>query len=137
MTRRAREATVHLLGSVGHAARLRSDYSRARSFYEKSLLLRREMGELHAIAQSLEDFAGLAVRQQQWERGAKRLGAAAAICARIGSSPPVAWRDESERAVTEARDVLGEEAFTAALAEGRTMTGEQSIAYTLGEAAAA
>src|SRR5207247_7997343 len=56
---------IHLLGGIGHAARQQDDYGRARALYQESLALRQEVGATHAMAQSLEDFAGLAGRQQQ------------------------------------------------------------------------
>ena len=44
------------------------------------------------------------------------------------------WVANHERYLTAVRAALGEEAFAAALAEGRAMTWEQAIEYALEEA---
>src|SRR5438094_7703499 len=62
------EHFVHALGALGHLARDEGDYARARSLYEESLALRRKTGNQEALAMSLEDFAVLAGREQQFER---------------------------------------------------------------------
>jgi predicted ATPase len=122
---------MHLLGAIGHAARHIGDYVRARALYQESLALRQEVRSTHAIAQSLEDFAGLAGRQQQWERAARLLGAAAAVFVDLGTAPPVAVAAEYRRTDRGARSALGEEAFAAAWAEGRAMTLDEAIAFAL------
>jgi hypothetical protein len=91
-------------------------------------------GPLFKIGQSLEDYAGLAARQQQWERAARLLGAAEGVCAKIGAAPPLAEREEYERAVRGAHAALGEAAFAAAWAEGRAMSLEQAMGAALEEA---
>ena len=128
-----KHSLMHMLGAIGHAARQQGDYGRARVLYQESLALRREVRNTHAIAQSLEDFAVLAGRQQQWERAARLLGAAEAVCADLGTALPVAIAAEYWRTVSDARGALGEEAFAAAWAEGGAMTLEQAIAYALEE----
>jgi tetratricopeptide (TPR) repeat protein len=125
------EATVHPLGALGHAARERGDYEWAATCYRRSMALRQEGGETLALAQSLEDFAGLAARQQQWERAARLLGATEGACIELEWTLPVGIPEEYKRAVEAARAALGEEAFAAAWAEGRAMTLDQAISYAL------
>jgi tetratricopeptide (TPR) repeat protein len=122
---------VHLLGSLGHLERAAGDYARATNFYHESLLLRQDMGDLLPIIYSLEDFAGLATEQGQYERAVRLLGAEETWAATIGRTPPVAYAAEYERTVTAARTVLNEEEFAAAWNEGRAMTLEQAIDYAL------
>jgi non-specific serine/threonine protein kinase len=122
---------MHMLGGIGHAARQQGDYGRARVLYQESLALRQEGRNTHAIAQSLEDFAGLAGRQQQWERAARLLGAAEAVCADLGTALPVAMAAEYWRTVRGARSALGEEAFAAAWAAGRALSLEDAIQFAL------
>ena len=91
------------------------------------------MGHQIALAQSLEDLAVLAGREQQAERAIRLLGAGEAFCETLGARPPVAVAEEYERTVAEGRAALGETAFAAAWAEGRAMSLEQAVAYALGE----
>jgi hypothetical protein len=83
------------------------------------------------IAQSLEDLAGLAARQEQWERAATLLGAAESVCVTMERTPPAASREEYERAIRGARAAVGEERFAAAWAEGRTMSLQQAVECAL------
>jgi hypothetical protein len=92
-----------------------------------------EVGGSLGIAQSLEDLASLAARQQQWKRAATLLGGAEGVCAAMGRTPPASAVDEYERAVHGAREALGEAAFAAAWAEGRAMSLNQAIAYALAD----
>jgi hypothetical protein len=108
-------------------ARDAGDFAQARSFYQESLLLRREMGHRIALAQSLEDFAVLAGRERQAQRAIRLLGAGEAFCETLGARPPVGVAAEYERTVWESRAALGEAAFAAAWAEGRAMSLEQVI----------
>jgi predicted ATPase/DNA-binding SARP family transcriptional activator len=131
----AREAIVRsawdLLGLMGHTARERGDYQQAAEYYRESLALRREAGNTLALAQALEDFAGLAARQEQWQRAARLLGAAEGVCAGIRATPPVAVAEEYEAAVRGARAALGEAVFAVAWEEGRAMAVEEAIAFAL------
>ena len=68
-------------------------------------------------------------------QGFSRLwGAAATLREVMSSLLPPAERDKQEREITAARERLGENAFAAAWAQGRTMTMEQAIEYALSEA---
>jgi tetratricopeptide (TPR) repeat protein len=125
--------TMHLLASRGHAARQHGDYSTAMALHRESLLLRQEQRDTYATAQSLEEFADLAARQQQWGRVVRLLGAAESVCAVIGAASPVAIAEEYESAGSGARAALGEEAFATVWADGRAMTLQQAIAYALAE----
>jgi non-specific serine/threonine protein kinase len=133
----ASEQLVHALGAMGHLERDEGNYGQARAYYQESLLMRRELGSLLALAQSLEDMAVLAGRLGEAERAIRLLGAEEEFCETLGARPPVAIAAEYERTVTEGRAALGEAAFAARWAEGRTLTLEQAIDYALGGAAGA
>jgi non-specific serine/threonine protein kinase len=87
-----------------------------------------------SLAQSLEDLAVLAGREQQSERAIRLLGAEEAFCETLGARPPVAFVAQYERTVAEGRAVLGEAAFAAAWAAGRAMSLEQAVEDALGDA---
>src|SRR5262245_30312478 len=98
---------IHALGHLGHVAREVGDYAQATSFYQE------QMGNVLTIACSLEDFAGLAGRQGQFERGA-----AEALYAIPDRTPPVAIAAEYECTVDAAHAALSEDAFAAAWKAG-------------------
>jgi hypothetical protein len=125
------EMVLHSLGALGHLAREQGDYEQCAAYYRESLALRRERGDRFAIAQSLEDFAGLAGRQDLHERAAWLLGAADALCQELGKRLPVAVAEEYERTTQRARTVLEDAAFAAAWEVGRAALLEQAIEYAL------
>jgi predicted ATPase len=128
---RESELLVHALGAMRHLERDEGNYGRARAHYQESLLLRRELGSLFELAQSLEDLAALAGRERQAERAIRLLGAGEAFCETLGARPPVAIAAEYERTVAEGRATLGEAAFAAAWTEGRAMSLEEAVAFAL------
>jgi hypothetical protein len=123
---------IHALGGLGHLERDEGNYDRARALYQESLVLRRGAGHEIALAQSLEDFAVLAGREQQAERAIRLLGAGEAFCETLGAQPPVAVPADYESTVAEGRAALGDAAFAAAWAEGRAMSLDEAVEYALG-----
>jgi hypothetical protein len=118
---------------MGHLERDEGNYDRARALYQESLILRRQVGHQVALAQSLEDFAVLAGREQRAARAVRLLGAGEAFCGTIGARPPVAGSTDYERTVSEGRAALGEAAFAAAWAEGRALSLDAAVEYALGD----
>ena len=84
-------------------------------------------------AYPLEAFAVLAASQDQMELAARLLGAVESLYASIHFEMSAKERAEHDQAIASARAALGEEAFTAAWAEGRMMTMKQAMAYALEE----
>ena len=112
-------------------ARAEGDYGRANILYRESLALRNQLGEVFLIAQSLEDFAGLASRQGYHSQAALLLGAAEVVCETLGRVLPLALPEEYERTVHAARSELGKQAFEATWAEGRNLSIEQAVKLAL------
>jgi non-specific serine/threonine protein kinase len=128
------QGIVHALGALGHVEREAGKYARCAAYYGESLALRHARDDRFAIAQGLEDLAGLAGRRRQWERALRLLGAAEGVALALGRSLPVALANEYQRTVDGARDALGEAAFAAAWAAGQALSLEQAINYALEEA---
>jgi hypothetical protein len=126
--RKALQFKVRFACNKGSSER---DYTRARSFYEESLVLRREAGDRFALAQSLEDLAVLAGREQQAERAIRILGAGETFCETLGARSPVAVASEYVRTVAEGRAALGEAVFARAWAAGRALSLEDAIQFAL------
>ena len=104
------------------------DHAAARVHYEESLTLSRGESYSLEIASYLEGFAGVVAAQGELVWAAQLWGAAEALRDAMGMPIPPVFRADYEREVTAARTQLGEQAFTAAWTEGRTMTPEQAMA---------
>jgi predicted ATPase/DNA-binding SARP family transcriptional activator len=122
-----RLGVANSLNNLGNVAYDQGDYGTARALQEESLAIFRELGDRQGIASTLEGFAYLAMVEGQRERAVRLWGGAKALREAIGSPLPPNKREESERRLAAVRAALGEEAFAAAWAKGRSMTLEQAI----------
>jgi len=116
------------LYSLGRVAFSQGDYTRAQALHSEGLTLSRELDEKWKIALGLEELGAVVALQRQPMWAARLVGAAAALREAIGSIPLPAERTDYERGIAYARTQLGEKAFAAAMAEGRTMTPEHALA---------
>jgi tetratricopeptide (TPR) repeat protein len=115
-------------------ARLRLTEARpaeARSLLAESLALRRRAVNRPGIAECLEGLAAADTADGHSERAARLLGAATALREALGAPLPPADRPEQERSLASVRAVLGEDAFGAAWAAGRSLALEQAVAEAL------
>src|SRR5439155_1224131 len=105
------------------------DYLTARARYREGLPVLIDVGDRWFIAVGLEELAAASTAQGTiggsradvlW--AAKLWGAAEMLRETIGSPVPSFQRDINEQGIASTRTYLGEEAFAAAWAEGRTMT---------------
>ncbi|MGH8903999.1 MAG: BTAD domain-containing putative transcriptional regulator [Egibacteraceae bacterium] len=116
---------------LARVAAARGDPVAARSSYEEALRIGRRVGMPWHVATSLEGLAALDVSGGQADRAARLLGAAEAIRAEIGAPRWPSSTDEHERLVDAARVALGEAAFGAAQAEGRSLTLDEAATLAL------
>jgi tetratricopeptide (TPR) repeat protein len=100
----------------------------ALTWYRESLALSETGGYAKPMAQGLEGIAGIAAVQGYAERAARLVGAAAALRQRSGMSPDSEERGDSDQTVAAVRAALGDDAFSAAWAEGQTLQLEQALA---------
>jgi predicted ATPase/class 3 adenylate cyclase/DNA-binding CsgD family transcriptional regulator len=114
---------------LGDVAAAQGDYHSARARYEESLALARECTPQHPqlLADCLVRLAEVITAQGEPGWAARLCGAAEAMRAAMGLLPAPEYPDRYERVVATARLQLGEQAFTAAWTQGRTMTLEQVI----------
>jgi DNA-binding CsgD family transcriptional regulator len=98
----------------------------ARSWYQQSLELALELGDKSLTPFNLEGLAGVVAVQGELIWAGQLWGAAEALREATAVPVPPVDRVGYERAVVTARAHLGEQAFTSAWAEGRTMTPEQA-----------
>jgi predicted ATPase/DNA-binding SARP family transcriptional activator/DNA-binding CsgD family transcriptional regulator len=115
------------------AALVRGDHISVTSLVEESLVLLRNAGDRQLIADCLERLAAAAGVQGRAQRAARLWGAAQELRKNLGSplQPDESALLEPHLAAT--RSQLEEEAWEAALAEGRKMGLEGAIEYALSE----
>jgi len=123
------------LSGLGNVAREQGDSGAARVLLEESLAISRELGYKPGIVQALEGLAAVAVAQAQSEPAALLFGAAEWLREAMGAALPPADRAEHDRSVAAVRTALGEQAFSAAWAEGRAMSLDEAVAFALAEEA--
>ena len=110
------------------AALEQGDFPRARSLYRECLPTFARMGSRWWLSHVLAGFANLAARQQQPLRAARLLGATA-IGVEMSKTRPIPLTNAALMGAFElTRQVLGEDQFAAALAEGRAMTPDEAVA---------
>jgi predicted ATPase/DNA-binding CsgD family transcriptional regulator len=112
---------------LGRVVASEGDYTAARAHYEDGLALAREVGDKVNIAFCLEGLAGVVAVQGEPAWAARLYGAAESLRESVGIPIPPVYRADYERSVAAARILLGEKAFAAAWAEGRTMTLEHVL----------
>jgi ATP/maltotriose-dependent transcriptional regulator MalT len=122
---RGRIAEV-LLG-LGFISFSQGDYAAARPLLEESLKICRELDHKWDIAVSLEGLAAVVAAQGESVRAIWFMSAAQALRETIQIPLPSLYRAIHEFTITSVRTQLGEQAFDAAWAEGRTMTPEQIL----------
>ena len=124
-------STSWLLCGLGDIARDEGSSTRAAALYREglSLAMKDDYNKL-GVGRCLLGLARIARRSRQFWRAAQLLGATEAQLNIDRDLDPLD-RAEYERDVADIRAHLGEEAFTTALAEGRTTPVEQVISNAL------
>jgi len=123
-----REDTAESLSLLARVEAYQGDNVAARALYEQSLTIAIEGNSTWGIYLFLEGLAGVVAAQGEPAWAARLYGAAESL--RDANSIPIqpVYRAEYDRSVAATRAQLGEQAFAAAWAEGRTMTPEQVLA---------
>jgi tetratricopeptide (TPR) repeat protein len=149
---RDREADKHLRGALeimerigdencatrikGYLARVAQhdgDYDQAAVLLRESLLGYAKLNREDQIVICIARFASLAEITGQSKRAARLLGAALASPTGSQTSLPPLIRDEFEGQADALREVMGEEVFERAYAEGAAMSLDEATVYALGE----
>ncbi len=126
MGERGRIAEVFLsLGSISFS---QGDYAAARALMEESLEIARELDLKWDSAACLEELAAVVAAQGEPVRAVWFMSAAQALREAIGMPLPLLLQAMHEFTIASVHTQLGEQAFAATWAEGRTMTPEQALA---------
>lgn len=113
------------LFDAGQLALDQGNLERATALFQEGLSLGQVEDDESAIAYFLYGFALIALKKEQPWQAAQLLGTSEKL--RSGEVDPL-WRREYEQIVGRLQAQLGEQAFAAAWAEGRSMTPEQALA---------
>ena len=119
---------------LGHIALAQGDLTAARASFTEGLSIFRELGGKGGIAEGLEAFASLSGAEKRAERAVRLFSAAERMRSALGAPLPVPDRSRYETGIAGARMSLGEPAFRRAWEAGRSLTGDQAVAYALEEA---
>ena len=118
---------------MGLLAQFEGDHEQAKIFHEQVLGLAHEVGPAWLRADALMGLAGVAAADGLASRAARLLGAADAQLEACTSYWDAAESRIVVRVVASGVAQLGEDAFAAFRAEGRTMAFEQAATYALEE----
>jgi DNA-binding CsgD family transcriptional regulator len=127
---------AYALAHVARAAAVQGDVEGARSRYEESLCLFREVGDVAGAAACLQGWGVLLARLGNLQGCVYLWGAAQDMLDRIDPAEPLPFSlsieriadTEYEHMLAEIRTQLGPQAFAAAWEEGQTMTPERILA---------
>jgi tetratricopeptide (TPR) repeat protein len=119
------------LTNLGFVSTAQGDFGFSRALLEESLTLQREMGDLFGISYSLEAFARLAAKNSSSKQAAVLWGAAEALREQIGAPSPPYHRELYLQEVAQAREALGEEAFSSAWSVGMAMRLEEAMEHAV------
>ena len=120
------------LHNLAYLEREQGAYGRAATRYAESLAMFQALDDGDGIANCLDGLAGVACAEQEARRAARLGGAAASLRAALGTLLPPVDRATTERYMTMAHTMLGNDAFALAWAEGAALPVKQAVAEALG-----
>src|SRR5215210_1124021 len=121
----------YVLVNLGWVALLQGDVERAETLYKESLVLCRELGDRLTASENLDGLACSAGERRDAGRAARLFGAAETLREVTGYQQAPRDRSLREPYLEDVRDRAGEEAWSAAWEQGRSMQFEDAIAYAL------
>jgi predicted ATPase len=127
-------STGHALDDLAMVALLRGDFDRAVQIYRESIALCAEVGQVELVAYGLMGLAVVTAREQP-QRAVRLFGAAEMLREAGGVAIWPARRTLYDHSLNLARDALGQTAFDAEWAAGRSMSRWEAIAEALEEPA--
>jgi tetratricopeptide (TPR) repeat protein len=126
--------TAEVLDVLGEAAEWLGNPRQAVSFYSRSLMLYRRLGDRAGAGLALDHLAKAARQRGQYDRAARLLAAARKSFEEVAAHAPagsLASPAEREQEMTAVRAALGETAFGSAWAAGRAMTLDEATEFAL------
>ncbi len=122
----ARDELCNDLGELALTVGHLGDTARARELWAEELLLAYEIGEAWQVALYLEGHAELALIEDRPDLSARLLGAADAWRSKH-EAPVIGYYPSVKQAFVAARERLGDEAYSAALAAGQRLSLDEAV----------
>lgn len=122
----------HWVILLGHLE-LHNDPQSAATLLREGLAISQQMRDRQGTADGIESLGWASAACGESDRAARLLGAAAAVRDSIGLQLLSIWDVDHDRAQAMARKLLGDGAFEAASAAGRTLALEDAIAFALSD----
>ncbi|HEU5299707.1 MAG TPA: adenylate/guanylate cyclase domain-containing protein [bacterium] len=129
--RKDKIVTALLRVCLGHVLQAQGENGRARQLYRETLPDLQHLWQKWWLARCLDGLARLGVGANRYTYAVQLFGAADVM--RGAGPPPPSDRKHIDQALAKARGALGEQAFAAAWAEGRSMTVEHVVTHALDE----
>ncbi len=123
----SKELTSLALSMLVYTSLAQGDYQRAALQFAECASVCRELGDDNTLAIALGGVAGVIGRQGQPEQAVRLFGAVDAAMERTGYIWAPSERVDIEREVQFTRRALGNEAYEAAYAEGRTLSFQEAV----------
>ncbi|HUR79066.1 MAG TPA: tetratricopeptide repeat protein [Acidimicrobiales bacterium] len=117
------------LDALGDVARAQGRLPEAEALLIEALTLEEDIGDKLGQIFTLENLAALDIARGRFTEAATMLGAVEALRTAEGLVRYGADRAENDRTVDEVRSALGEDGWSAADREGRTLSGPEVCAY--------
>ncbi len=119
--------TVLSLYALAQVTEASGNHTASQALYEQGVVLAHKSGDKRRLAFGLQGLAGAVAIQGKYVWATHLWGAAEVLREMTGAPLPPIERVPYNQAVTAARTRLGEQAFAAAWAEGRTMELQQAL----------
>jgi predicted ATPase/class 3 adenylate cyclase len=129
-----RRGIAEALAGLGAARIIAGDLQGADEVNAESLRIEHLLANRRRTAACLDGLAEVALARGQPERAARLQGAAAQVLSELPATPLLpSLAARREQVTLNARQLLGEEAWSAAYASGQALSREEAIAEALGE----
>lgn len=124
--------SVNLI-NLGAVACLDGDFDASRACFTEAIEISQRLGDRVFASVSLDGFGALMLARGEMGGAARLFGAAEVPREEIGFKLPLTDSSFRDRYVSQAREALGDSAFTAAYEEGRGLSTDEAIALILEE----
>ena len=122
-----------VLSALGTIAEKEGNLAKALAIRQELLVSWRELGRRGAVARTLESIAFIAIRQEQFKRAARLLGAAEVLRKSSQAVMPQHEQVEYDQELITLHSKLDEAAFAAEWSSGAALNMNQAVDFALSE----
>jgi predicted ATPase/class 3 adenylate cyclase len=120
-----------MTAEIAHVERAMGNYTKAKTTYQETIKVFKDLGNRPAVAHQLECFAMIAVVQEEPQRAAKLFAASETIRELTGHKRTDEEEAEEAQFTSRLRAMLTESEFNTLWAEGKSMAMEEAIQFAL------